>query len=94
MHPVILQLIKVKWNLFGKRDAITNLVINIFFTLIWTAIGLLLPRSHSKPYYTPLKDNVARILLETIACAMTIFLIAQVFVLFHYFILTNIAHDF
>eukprot|EP00794_Sanderia_malayensis_P014118 gene14118-15594_t len=77
MHPVILRLVKLKWDLFGKRNATLLLTINIIFTLIWTAIGLLLPRTYSTSYYTPLKDNAVKIVLELIGGLMMLFFILK-----------------
>ena len=78
MHPVILRLIKLKWDLFGKWNAVLYLIINLLYTIIWTVIVVTLPRNHSDAFYTPLKKNAWRIVIDTVGCLMTLVFIVKV----------------
>ena len=78
MHPVILRLIKLKWDQFGKWQVCLYLLINLFYTFIWTAIGVSLPRKTPFTFYTPLKQNAWRIVLDIIGCAMTLVFVVKV----------------
>lgn len=52
MHPVMQQLIKEKWNKFGKWGAVIDASIHFFYILIWTFLGIFLPKDgkyYSKP---------------------------------------------
>ncbi|XP_069036124.1 transient receptor potential channel pyrexia [Lepisosteus oculatus] len=55
MHPVILKLIKVKWNLYGRLGAWILLLLNFLFILSWTivAISVALIRPEELPYAFP-----------------------------------------
>ena len=77
MHPVIQRLLHVKWNLFGKWGTIGLVAVNLFYTLIWTVLGILLPR-HGESYYTPLSSNWWRLLLEIIGLLLTAYFIYTV----------------
>lgn len=78
VHPVILKLIQMKWELFGKMNALVVLAINIIYTLLWTAIGVTLPQDHKEPFYTPLKEKWWRLLIEVIGALMTLAFIVRV----------------
>ena len=43
IHPVMQRLLRIKWNLFGKRGAIKMFALNFLYTLNWTVLGLLVP---------------------------------------------------
>ena len=43
MHPVILRLLRIKWNLFGKKGALKLFALNLLYTINWTILGLILP---------------------------------------------------
>lgn len=76
MHPVFQRLLYVKWNLFGKRGSAKMLCLNFFYTVIWTILGILIPRDHR--YYTPFADNWWRLILEMCGVSMTIYFIFMV----------------
>ncbi|XP_065663254.1 uncharacterized protein LOC100208925 isoform X1 [Hydra vulgaris] len=81
MHPVILQLIAIKWNLFGKFYSTIDVVLNFTYTLLWTSLGVSLPRTFSSTsgYYTPIKSNIWRIIIEIICSILaTYFIIMQI----------------
>ena len=83
MHPVILRLIAIKWQLFGKYHSIINTAFNLLYTLLWTTLGVTLPKTKVKNYYTPMSDNVWRIVLEIMCCGMSlVFIIIVSSVLF------------
>ena len=74
MHPVIQRLLHVKWQLLGKMGSIKMLALNLFYTLIWTILALLIP-CHPDEYYHPLKDNWWRVVLEVVAVLLTCYFI-------------------
>ncbi|XP_066925009.1 uncharacterized protein [Clytia hemisphaerica] len=75
MHPVFQRLLHVKWNLFGKRGSAKMLALNLLDTLIWTILGILLPRDHQ--YYYPFADNWWRLALELFGVLMTVYFIVM-----------------
>ena len=89
MHQVILQLIAVKWQLFGKHHAAINTALNLLYTLLWTVLGVTLPKDrHNKAYYTPLDKMAWRIVLEIICLSMTTFFSVRVskeFIKYHHY---------
>ena len=76
MHPVFQRLLHVKWNLFGKRGSAQMLALNLLDTLIWTILGILLPRDHQ--YYHPFADNWWRLAMELFGVLMTVYFIVMV----------------
>ncbi|XP_065663270.1 uncharacterized protein LOC100211734 [Hydra vulgaris] len=62
MHVVFQRLLLVKWQLFAKRGSTYTLLINLYFTLIWTFLGIFIPRDRN--YYSPLSKNWWRLVLE------------------------------
>ena len=52
------------------------LALNFLYTLIWTILGILIPRDHV--YYLPFKDNWWRLVLEVFGVSMTIYFIFMV----------------
>ena len=73
MHPVFQRLLTVKWQLFGKKGSIQMLALNLFYTLIWTILGILIPRENT--YYTPIVDNLWRIIFEGIGVILTVYFV-------------------
>ncbi|KAJ8359466.1 hypothetical protein SKAU_G00159910 [Synaphobranchus kaupii] len=55
MHPVVLKLISVKWNLYGKLGAWILLLFNALFIISWTgvAISVSVVRDKEHPYEFP-----------------------------------------
>ncbi len=81
MHPVFQRLLFVKWQQFGKKGSLKLMFLNLFYTLIWTILGILIPRE-GENFYTPLKTQWWRIILEFIAVSLTVyFLISEIFLL-------------
>eukprot|EP00795_Rhopilema_esculentum_P015771 gene15771-7069_t len=80
VHPVILRLINLKWKLFGKKNALLNLFINIFYTFIWTAIGVTIPRLHTHGLYTPVSKQWWRMVIEAIGIFMTFGFVIKQFI--------------
>ena len=77
MHPVFQKLLDVKWDLFGKWGTFGLVAINLIYTLIWTILGILLPR-HGENYYTPMSSNWWRMLLELFGLLLTVYFIYSV----------------
>ena len=73
MHPVFQRLLHVKWNLFGKLGSAKILALNFILTLIWTILGIFLPRDYS--FYLPIKDNWWRPVMEVIGVLIIVQLI-------------------
>nr|AOR07029.1 transient receptor potential channel-like protein [Saccoglossus kowalevskii] len=74
IHPVIQQLIKTKWKRFGRRGAWKQTILNFIFIMLWTVIGVTLPKD-SDQYNFPLA--IWRVILEALALAFTLFQIIQ-----------------
>ena len=54
------------------------LILNMFYTLVWTILGILIPRK-GESFYIPLKENWWRIILEIIVVVLTVyFLISEI----------------
>ncbi|XP_062375436.1 transient receptor potential cation channel subfamily A member 1 [Sardina pilchardus] len=71
MHPVVLKLITVKWDLYGRMGAWILLVLNFFFILAWTtvAISVSVVRDKGRPYVFP--EDWWRVLVVVIALLLT-----------------------
>ena len=76
MHPVFQRLLDVKWDLFGKWGVLLLVAVNLFFTLIWTFLGIFIPRD--RKYYDPPGDNWWRMTLEIMGVLMTCYFIFMV----------------
>nr|XP_015218192.1 PREDICTED: transient receptor potential channel pyrexia-like [Lepisosteus oculatus] len=77
MHPVILKLIKVKWNLYGRLGAWILLLLNFLFILSWTivAISVALIRPEELPYAFP--GDWWRVLVIVVAIVLTVLEVCQ-----------------
>ena len=75
MHPVFQRLIDVKWDLFGRRGVILQVVVQLLFVLLFTALGVTLHIGQDSNYYYPPRDFWWRIVLETFACSMTVYFV-------------------
>lgn len=73
MHPVFQRMIDVKWNLFGRRGVILQVIVQVLFVLIWTTLGVTLHIGEDSDYYYPPQDYWWRIVLESFACSMTFY---------------------
>ena len=92
MHSVFQRLLKVKWDLFGKKGVLSLVAINVFYTLIWTLLGILLPRDGK--YYAPLTSNWWRIILEITGVGMTVYfmcMVSLILLLIEIILLTGIS---
>ncbi|XP_063047327.1 transient receptor potential channel pyrexia [Engraulis encrasicolus] len=71
MHPVVLKLITVKWDLYGRLGAWILLVLNFLFILAWTtvAISVSVVRDKGKPYVFP--EDWWRVLVVVLALLLT-----------------------
>ncbi|XP_036403165.1 transient receptor potential channel pyrexia-like [Megalops cyprinoides] len=77
MHPVVLKLIAVKWNLYGRAGAWILLLLNFFFIVSWTtvAISVSVTRAEEKPYVFP--ADWWRVLVVVLALGFTVMEICQ-----------------
>jgi len=62
LHPVIIRLIDVTWNSYGRKAAWINLLINILYVLIWTVFAVISPW-YLRPVYSFPKDTAKLIFL-------------------------------
>ena len=62
LHPVMQRLIAVKWTMYGKWGAIQALVLNLVYTILWSVIGVTLPKT-GREMYEPLGENIWRLLI-------------------------------
>ncbi|MBN3298459.1 TRPA1 protein, partial [Amia calva] len=71
-HPVILKLIKVKWNLYGRLGAWILLLLNFLFIVSWTifAISVSVIRPEESPYIFP--QDWWRVLVVVVALLLTV----------------------
>lgn len=79
MHPVFKRLLEVKWDQFGWRGTVKMIFIHALFVLLWTALGVTLHLGEDSDYYNPPDVYWWRIVLETLACTMTLYFICLEF---------------
>ena len=79
MHPVLKRLIEVKWDYFGKTGSIIQVFVQLLYCLIWTVLGITLPRTSVSTwsYYDPASKYWWRIVLESLAVSITALFIWQ-----------------
>ncbi|XP_058242468.1 transient receptor potential channel pyrexia [Hemibagrus wyckioides] len=72
MHPVVLKLISVKWNLYGRLGAWILLLLNFLFIVSWTtvAISVSVSPEENKRYVFP--QDWWRVLVVMIALGLTL----------------------
>lgn len=73
MHPAVQKLLDVKWKLFGKRHAIVSNFWNIFYTILATLLTFSIPFYTYDQQYSPVKDNVWKIVLAVIFFILTFY---------------------
>ena len=76
MHPVIQRLIAIKWNSFGRRGAWVQVITNLFFVTLWTALGVTTPNK-GRDLYDPIDEKWWRLTLGAVAVLMTLNAIKQ-----------------
>lgn len=74
MHPVIQHLIDVKWENFGKRGAICDLMLNLIYVTLWSIISIVLSHS-SHDMYQPMSSKGWRL---AIVIAIIIVTVAEI----------------
>ncbi|XP_078542266.1 uncharacterized protein LOC144827992 [Lissotriton helveticus] len=79
MHPVIQKLIEIKWKRFGRKNIAIKLLLNLIFTISWTALGIAagLERSEENPYVFP--EDAWRIIVIVIALGLSIYQLVEEF---------------
>ena len=70
LHPVMQRLIGVKWQMYGKWGAVQDLVLNLVYTILWTAIGVTLPK-YGRDLYLPIRENVWRLTIGVLLILLT-----------------------
>ncbi|KAG1941629.1 transient receptor potential channel pyrexia [Pimephales promelas] len=71
MHPVVLKLITVKWNLYGRRGAWILLLFNFLFIVSWTTVAISVSvRPNGDRYKLP--EDWWRVLLVVLALVLTV----------------------
>ncbi|XP_032236009.2 transient receptor potential cation channel subfamily A member 1 isoform X2 [Nematostella vectensis] len=79
MHPVFQRLIAIKWSKFGRQGVILQLIVQLFYVLVWTALAVTLHFGEESKYYFPPSKYWWRIVMETIVVSMTFYFIVQEF---------------
>lgn len=69
MHPIFQRLIEIKWKFFGVR-AWVGIFLNVLLTVSYTVLGITHPNDIMN-YYSPLKENFWRILLDALVVFLT-----------------------
>ena len=72
LHPIMQRLITVKWQMYAKRSAVSDLVLNLLYTMIWTVIGVTIPR-YGHELYFPLKDHIWRLVFAALVILLTLY---------------------
>ena len=65
------RLIAVKWNIYGKKGAILDVVLNLIYTILWTVEGVTLPK-YGHELYLPVRKNIARIIISGLIILFTL----------------------
>uniref|UniRef100_F6VFN8 Ion transport domain-containing protein n=1 Tax=Ciona intestinalis TaxID=7719 RepID=F6VFN8_CIOIN len=73
-HPVIMRMIDIKWNKFGRRGAFQALFLNLLYILVWTILGVAVPWYNRYHYNLP--DDWWLILFWVIGVLFTAYYIA------------------
>ncbi|XP_057198211.1 transient receptor potential cation channel subfamily A member 1 [Triplophysa rosa] len=72
MHPVVLKLITVKWNLYGRMGAWILLLLNFLFIVSWTTVAISVSGSHEEGDRYVLPQDWWRVLLVVLALVLTV----------------------
>ena len=71
MHPVMQRLVGVKWQCYGKRGAVYDIVLNLIYTTLWTVLAVTLPK-HGRDLYIPLGANSWRLIIGIFLILLTV----------------------
>ena len=72
-HPAINKLLSVKWKLFGRRRAIIGNFWNVIHTLLATVLIFAVPFQPFDKQFSPVKENVWKIILAVVFFMLTFF---------------------
>lgn len=72
MHPVVLKLITVKWNLYGRMGAWILLLLNFLFIVSWTTVAISVSVSPEEGDRYVLPQDWWRVLLVVLAMVLTV----------------------
>ena len=75
-HPVIQRLVKLKWDMYGRRFATFYLIVNIIYVMIWSAFAVVM--SASRNPLEPTEGNSWRIILAVLGILMTVLALVKV----------------
>ena len=79
MHPAINKLLSVKWKLFGRRRAIIGNFWNVIHTLLATILIFAVPFKPYDKQFSPVKEQVWKIILAVVFFILTFFFWVKVF---------------
>lgn len=71
MHPAMRKLIAIKWNIYGKRGAIMDMVLNLGYTILWTVEAVTIPKHGSDVYHHP-KNHAWRFIIIALIILFTL----------------------
>ena len=71
MHPVMQRLIGAKWQHYGKRGAVYDIVLNLIYTILWTVLAVTLPK-FGRDLYIPLAANSWRLIIGIFLILLTV----------------------
>ncbi|XP_030628244.1 transient receptor potential channel pyrexia [Chanos chanos] len=72
MHPVILKLIRVKWNLHGRSGAWLLLLLNFLFIVSWTTVAISVSVNHEDGHRYIFPQDWWRVFVVVLALLLTL----------------------
>ncbi|KAK5854466.1 hypothetical protein PBY51_015529 [Eleginops maclovinus] len=72
MHPVFLELIQVKWRLYGRLGAWLLLILNFLFNVSWTTVAISVSVNRESVDRYVLPQDWWRVLLVVVALLLTV----------------------
>ena len=79
MHPAINKLLSIKWKLFGRRRAIIGNFWTVIHTLLATILIFAVPFQPYDKQFSPVKEQVWKIILAVVFFILTFCFWVQVF---------------
>ena len=79
MHPAINKLLSIKWKLFGRRRAIIGNFWTVIHTLLATILIFAVPFQPYDKQFSPVKEQVWKIILAVVFFILTFYFWVQVF---------------
>ncbi|XP_076841759.1 uncharacterized protein LOC143485931 isoform X2 [Brachyhypopomus gauderio] len=72
MHPVVLKLIAVKWNVYGRQGAWILLLLNFLFIMSWTIVAISVSMSQEEGSRYVLPQDWWRVVVVAVALGLTV----------------------